>query len=48
MKLINKIPLLHRIFGKKYFIISVEQGLKDDEVLIFRHRIYIKKLVEKN
>ena len=48
MKILKKIPILHRIFGKKYRIIPVEQGLKDDEVLIFRHRIYIKKLVEKN
>ena len=29
--------------GKKYFITVVEEGLKDDEILIIGHRFYIPK-----
>lgn len=34
--------LLLKLFGKKYFI-SYMDSLKHDEILIFGHRIYIKK-----
>lgn len=33
---------LLKLFGKRYFIKELN-FLKDDEILIFGHRIYIKK-----
>ncbi len=42
MKILEKIyMLLVRLRGKKYFITYVEEGLEEDEVLVFGHRIFI-------
>ena len=44
MKLLKKIYwLLSKIRGKKYFITYVEEGLEEDEVLVYGHRIYLPK-----
>lgn len=34
--------LLTKVFGKKYFITETEE-LQKDEVLFYRHRIYVPK-----
>ena len=33
-------------WGTRYFITYVEEGLKDDEILVHGHRIYIPKKKE--
>lgn len=30
-------------WGRKYFITCVEEGLKEDEILVYGHRIYKPK-----
>ena len=39
--------LLLLLFGKRYLIKKVE-WLKDDEIIIFGHRLYIKFVFSKN
>ena len=43
MKLNKIIWFWKCLWGRKYFITLVEKGLKDDEILIKGHRIYISK-----
>lgn len=48
MKLLKKIYwLLARIRGKKYFITYLDD-LEEDEILVFGHRIYLKKGIERD
>lgn len=48
MKILKKIIWYWKcFFGRKYFITLVEEGLKEDEVLVKGHRIYISKEVLK-
>ena len=49
MKTLKKIIWYWKcFFGRRYFITLVEDGLKEDEILINGHRIYIsKKGIEK-
>lgn len=42
MKLLKKILWYWKNFwGTKYFITYVEEGLKEDEILVVGHKIYI-------
>lgn len=38
-----KINLFKKFWGKRYRIIEVDKGLKDNEILIFGHKIFIKR-----
>ena len=46
MKKIKKIPLWVRIFGRKYFVVEVEE-LKNDEFFCFLHKIYVPRRSKK-
>lgn len=42
MKLIKKLIWYWKLFrGRKYFITFIDEGLKEDEILVKGHRIYI-------
>ena len=45
----KKIIWLWKLFwGKKYFITSVKEGLAEDEILVYGHRIYILERAKKD
>lgn len=39
----KKLNIIQKIFGRKYRIIEADKGLKDNEILVFGHKIFIKK-----
>jgi len=41
------IPFFRRLFGRKYFIVEVEKGLKEDEILISGKKMYVLKNKQK-
>lgn len=44
MKLLKKLLWYWKLlWGRRYFITIIEEGLKEDEILVSGHRVYLTK-----
>ena len=42
MNLIKKLSWLWKLFwGRRYIVTPVKEGLKEDEVLFYKHKVYV-------
>lgn len=39
----KRLNIIQKIFGRRYRIVEVDKGLKDNEILVFFHTIFIKR-----